>query len=45
MTTIFYVAHDQEEALSISSCITILDKGEIVQIGSPQDIYENAEKN
>ena len=38
ITTIF-VTHDQEEALSISDRIFIMEKGEIVQQGTPQDIY------
>ncbi|MES2435863.1 MAG: ABC transporter ATP-binding protein [Pseudomonadota bacterium] len=40
LTTIF-VTHDQEEALTLSDRIAILDKGRIVQSGAPEDIYEN----
>ena len=39
LTTIF-VTHDQEEALTLSDRIAILDKGRIVQEGVPGDIYE-----
>lgn len=35
-----YVTHDQEEAMSISDRIVILNEGVIQQIGSPQEIYE-----
>jgi spermidine/putrescine transport system ATP-binding protein len=39
LTTIF-VTHDQEEALTLSDRVAILDKGRIVQEGVPVDIYE-----
>jgi spermidine/putrescine transport system ATP-binding protein len=39
LTTIF-VTHDQEEALTLSDRIAILDKGRIVQQGAPTAIYE-----
>ena len=39
-----YVTHDQEEALSMSDTVVVMDNGEIQQIGSPQDIY-NEPKN
>jgi spermidine/putrescine transport system ATP-binding protein len=39
LTTIF-VTHDQEEALALSDKVAILDKGRIVQIGAPQEVYE-----
>ena len=42
LTTIF-VTHDQEEALTLSDRIAILDKGRIVQSGRPADIYEHPE--
>jgi putative spermidine/putrescine transport system ATP-binding protein len=38
ITTIF-VTHDQEEALSISDRIVVMNEGAIEQIGSPGDIY------
>jgi spermidine/putrescine transport system ATP-binding protein len=39
LTTIF-VTHDQEEALTLSDRVAILDRGRIVQIGAPAEIYE-----
>jgi len=39
LTTIF-VTHDQEEALTLSDRLAILDRGRIVQEGVPADIYE-----
>jgi len=39
--TAIYVTHDQAEALVISDKIVILNKGEIVQSGSPKEIYSN----
>ncbi len=38
-TTTLYVTHDQEEALSLSDRIAVLNKGAIQQIGTPMDIY------
>jgi iron(III) transport system ATP-binding protein len=38
ITTVF-VTHDQEEALSLSDRIAVMDRGEIVQIGAPVEIY------
>ncbi|MDU7339240.1 MAG: ABC transporter ATP-binding protein [Clostridium sp.] len=37
--TFVFVTHDQEEALSMSDTVVVMDKGRIQQIGSPQDIY------
>ena len=37
--TFVYVTHDQEEALSMSDTVVVMDGGKIQQIGSPQDIY------
>ena len=42
--TFIYVTHDQEEALTMSDTIVVMDKGNIQQIGSPTDIY-NEPKN
>jgi len=39
--TTIYVTHDQEEALSISDRIAVMNKGKILQIGDPIEIYEN----
>lgn len=38
--TFIYVTHDQEEALTMSDRIVVMNEGEIQQIGTPQDIYE-----
>jgi len=38
--TTIYVTHDQVEALSMSDRIVIMKEGEIIQIGSPKEIYE-----
>ncbi len=38
--TMIFVTHDQEEALSISDRIVILNKGRVEQIGSPKEIYK-----
>ncbi len=37
--TFVYVTHDQEEALSMSDRVVVMDKGQIQQIGTPEDIY------
>ena len=37
--TFIYVTHDQEEALSMSDTIVVMANGEIQQIGTPADIY------
>lgn len=42
--TFIYVTHDQEEALTMSDTIVVMDKGVIQQIGTPVDIY-NEPKN
>ncbi len=42
--TFVYVTHDQEEALTMSDTIVVMDKGKIQQIGTPIDIY-NEPKN
>ena len=41
--TFIFVTHDQEEALSLSDTIVVMDKGKIQQIGTPQDIYNEPE--
>ena len=37
--TFVYVTHDQEEALTLSDTIVVMSEGEIQQIGTPTDIY------
>lgn len=39
--TFILVTHDQEEALSISDRVVIMNHGAIEQIGTPRDVYEN----
>ncbi|WP_235869564.1 ABC transporter ATP-binding protein [Veronia nyctiphanis] len=38
-TTFIYVTHDQAEAMTMSDRIAVMMEGEIVQIGSPDDLY------
>ena len=42
--TFVFVTHDQEEALTMSDTIVVMNKGKIQQIGRPEDIY-NEPKN
>jgi spermidine/putrescine transport system ATP-binding protein len=37
--TFIFVTHDQEEALTMSDRIAVMNRGRILQVGSPQDIY------
>lgn len=39
--TMIFVTHDQEEALSISNRVVIMNKGKIEQIGKPEEVYKN----
>jgi iron(III) transport system ATP-binding protein len=39
--TSVYVTHDQAEALSLSSRIAVMNDGKVVQVGTPQQIYES----
>jgi multiple sugar transport system ATP-binding protein len=39
--TMIYVTHDQVEAMTLADKIVVLDKGDIQQVGSPIDLYEN----
>src|SRR5271165_4455055 len=38
--TFVYVTHDQEEALTMSDRLAVLDRGQIQQIGAPAEVYE-----
>ena len=38
-TTMLYVTHDQEEALSLSDRVAVLHQGDLQQVGSPEEIY------
>ena len=39
--TFIYVTHDQEEALSVSDRVAVMNQGILLQTGSPHDIYES----
>ncbi len=39
-TTFIFVTHDQQEALNMSDRVAVMNKGEIVQVGTPNEIYE-----
>lgn len=39
--TMLYVTHDQTEAMTLANRIGVLDHGRLVQLGTPQQIYEN----
>jgi ABC-type spermidine/putrescine transport systems, ATPase components len=39
--TTIYVTHDQEEALTMSDRVVVMNKGAIEQVGTPQEIYNN----
>jgi len=41
--TTIYVTHDQEEALTISDRIAVLDNGKVIQIGIPEELYQAPE--
>ncbi len=41
--TFIYVTHDQEEALTMSDTIAVMNQGYIQQIGTPEDIYNEPE--
>jgi iron(III) transport system ATP-binding protein len=40
--TSIYVTHDQDEALSMSDRIAVLDKGRIAHVGTPEDVYSRS---
>jgi len=39
--TILYVTHDQIEAMTLATRVGVLNAGELVQFGSPRDVYQN----
>ena len=39
-TTFVLVTHDQDEAMAMSDYIAVMDRGDIVQFGTPHDVYE-----
>ena len=38
-TTFIYVTHDQSEALTMSDLVVLMNRGRIVQIGAPRELY------
>ena len=42
-STKIYVTHDQVEAKTLADKIEVMNKGEIAQVGSPLQLYENPE--
>jgi spermidine/putrescine transport system ATP-binding protein len=38
--TFIYVTHDQQEAISVSDRVAVMNEGEVLQIGTPMEIYE-----
>ncbi len=38
--TFVFVTHDQEEAMALSTRIAVMDKGKVIQVGTPAEIYE-----
>ena len=43
-TTTVYVTHDQVEAMTMGTRIAVRDKGELMQVGPPQELYDNPKK-
>lgn len=43
--TVIYVTHDQEEALTMSDRIAIMDRGRIAQLGPPREVYEKPDNS
>jgi len=39
-TTFVHVTHDQEEALAMADRVAVMDRGRIVQVGTPEEVYE-----
>jgi multiple sugar transport system ATP-binding protein len=40
-TTIIYVTHDQIEAMTLADRLVVMDKGKIMQTGTPMEVYDN----
>ncbi len=43
-TTTVYVTHDQVEAMTMGTRIAVMDKGELQQVGTPQELYDSPRK-
>src|SRR5439155_572096 len=43
-TTTVYVTHDQVEAMTMGTRLAVMDKGELQQVGAPQDLYDGPRK-
>jgi putative spermidine/putrescine transport system ATP-binding protein len=41
--TFIYVTHDQDEALTMSDRIAVMDRGRVIQVGSPNEVYDEPE--
>ena len=41
-TTVIYVTHDQVEALSVATRIALMRRGRVLQVGTPEDLYDRA---
>ena len=39
-STLIYVTHDQNEAMTFAENIIVMDEGEIVQVGSPAELFD-----
>lgn len=40
-TAVVLVTHDPDEALEMGDCIAVMDHGRVVQLGAPQELYDN----
>ncbi len=41
--TAVYVTHDQAEAMALADRIAIMDRGKVIQVGTPQEVYRQAQ--
>ncbi len=41
--TFIYVTHDQEEAITMADRIAVMNRGRVLQVGTPQEVYEHPE--
>ncbi|HHG89797.1 MAG TPA: ABC transporter ATP-binding protein, partial [Devosia sp.] len=39
--TLVYVTHDQNEAMTLAEQVVVMDSGRVVQMGTPQELFEN----